>query len=134
MPVVRPKIKQIIVTIIMCEDHKIFAYRIPIVDHHNTCTVFHRYKSGLVALHGLLCLGEVSESNFVHRYGNETGVALHLLGMLNLRLNQTKEAVRHFRAALKYNPFLWSAFEKLCDLGGSLDCNNCTADYNDACC
>ncbi len=72
-----------------------------------------------MALHGLLCLGEVSESNFVHRYGNETGVALRLLGMLNLRLNQTKEAVKHFRAALKYNPFLWSAFEKLCDLGES---------------
>ncbi len=65
--------------------------------------ISHRYKSGMVALDSLLCLVEVSESNFVHRYGNETGVALHLLGMLNLRLNQTKEAVKHFSAALKYN-------------------------------
>ncbi len=49
------------------------------------------YKSGLVALVSLLCLVEVLESNFVHRYGNETGVALHLLNCpdkLNLRLNQ----------------------------------------------
>ncbi|XP_064389846.1 cell division cycle protein 27 homolog isoform X2 [Halichondria panicea] len=89
------------------------------------CLTLKQYKSGLVALHGLLCLGEVSESNFVHRYGNETGVALHLLGMLNLRLNQTKEAVRHFRAALKYNPFLWSAFEKLCDLGEPVSASEC---------
>ena len=75
------------------------------------------YKSGLVALQGLLCVKDMTESDYVHRYGNNTGVALHLLGMLNLRLNQTREAVKHFKAALKYNPFLWSAFEKLCDLG-----------------
>ncbi len=62
-------------------------------------------------------MGDVSESSFVHRYGNNVGVSLHLLGMLNLGLNQTKEAVRYFRASLKYNPFLWSSFEKLCDLG-----------------
>ncbi len=76
-----------------------------------------RYKSGLVALQGLLCMGNVSESTFVRRYGNNVGVALHMLGMLNLRLNLTSEAVRHFRTSLKYNPFLWSSFEKLCDLG-----------------
>ena len=75
------------------------------------------YKSGLVALQGLLCVKDMTESDYVHRYGNNTGVALHLLGMFNLRLNQTREAVKHFKAALKYNPFLWSAFEKLCDLG-----------------
>ena len=70
-----------------------------------------------MALQGLLCVKDMTESDYFHRYGNNTGVALHLLGMLNLRLNQTREAVKHFKAALKYNPFLWSAFEKLCDLG-----------------
>ena len=87
----------------------------PMYTHTHTHT--HRYKSGLLALNGLLCLHESSEAELAARFGSDAGVAFCLLGELNARLKQTKQAVSFFRAALKYNPFLWSAFQSLCELG-----------------
>ena len=76
-----------------------------------------RYQSGLLALNGLLCLHRPSEDELDCRYGNDVGVAFWLLGELNRRLHQFKESAGYFRSALKYNPFLWSSFQALCDMG-----------------
>ena len=75
------------------------------------------YKSGLIALNGLLCIQDFSEADIAAKYGADVGVAFWLLGELNSHLNQTKEAVKFFKAALKYNPFLWTAYQSLCELG-----------------
>ena len=40
-------------------------------------------KSGLLALQGLLCLGESSEKDMAQHFGEDVGVAFWLLGEFN---------------------------------------------------
>ncbi len=47
------------------------------------------------------------------------GVAFLLIGQLKSKLQHREGARVCFRLALKYNPFLWSAFEALCETEGS---------------
>jgi anaphase-promoting complex subunit 3 len=54
------------------------------------------------------------------QYGSDVGLAFWLLGELNSQLNQSREAARFFKAALKYNPFLWTAYQSLCEMGEAL--------------
>ena len=85
--------------------------------------MYSRYKSGLLALNGLLCVhDQFSESEVAAQYGSDAGLAFWLMGELNAQLSQNKEAAKLFKAALKYNPFLWTAYQSLCEMGkaGSL--------------
>ena len=77
----------------------------------------HSLKSGLLALNGLLCLGEKREEDIAARFGDDRGVAFWLLGEINRRLHQPKEAAKHFCSCLKFNPFLWTAYQALCEIG-----------------
>ena len=77
-----------------------------------------RYQSGLLALNSLQCAHDcLSESELAAQYGSDAGLAFWLVGELNSQLNQSREAARFFRAALKYNPFLWTAYQSLCEMG-----------------
>ena len=80
-----------------------------------------RYKSGLLALNTLPCARVYfSESELVDMYGSDAGLAFWLMGELNAQLNQNKEAAKFFKAALEYNPMLWTAYQSLCEMGKSL--------------
>lgn len=74
-------------------------------------------KNALLTLNGLLCLDESSEDDLATRFGDDAGAAFWLMGEINRRLQQHKEAAKHFTSALKYNPFLWTAYQALCDMG-----------------
>lgn len=93
-----------------------------------TCTHTHvhctSYKSGLLAFNALQCVGDYSESEtkLADQYGADAGLAFWLLGELNSRLNLTKEATKFFKTALKYNPFLWTAYQSLCEYGKMHHC------------
>lgn len=49
----------------------------------------------------------------------------YLLGQICKKAQKTEQAAIYFSRCLKLNPFLWSAFESLCELGGPVD----VADY-----
>lgn len=64
---------------------------------------------------------EIDENSFYSEYQSDTGVALSLLGESFLRRNLFKEAEFYFKKSLEYNPYLWSSFKSLCDLGVLID-------------
>ena len=99
------------------------VYSVHTVNHIKICaySTHTRYKSGLLALNGLLCVhDQFPESDVAAQYGSDAGLAFWLVGELNAQLNQSKEAAKFFKAALKYNPFLWTAYQSLCEMGNSL--------------
>ena len=78
---------------------------------------FTSHKNGLLALNGLLVLHKPTEDEIAHRFKDDAGIAFWLLGEFNRRVPLMKEAAKHFRSALKYNPLLWSAYEALSEMG-----------------
>jgi anaphase-promoting complex subunit 3 len=53
------------------------------------------------------------------------GAAVHtVIGRLFEALNQQKEAVEHYAAAVRANPFAWEAYERLCELGTAVRVSN----------
>ncbi|RPA78954.1 TPR-like protein [Ascobolus immersus RN42] len=53
------------------------------------------------------------------------GAAVHtVVGRLYEALNQQKDAVEHYAAAVRANPFAWEAYERLCELGTALRVDN----------
>ena len=45
---------------------------------------------------------------------------LYLMGMICLKSQQRQRAIKYFTRSLALNPFLWSAYEALCQLGAPL--------------
>lgn len=76
-----------------------------------------RYKEGLVALNRILSLQDTPDSLLPALFGEDVGVAYLTLGKLKRHLKHITEAVKCFQMALKHNPFLWSAYQMLCDMG-----------------
>lgn len=54
-------------------------------------------------------------------YGPIAGVTLQLLGNVYRKSGQTSKAVECYKQSLKCNPFLWSSFEHLCQIGEKID-------------
>ena len=46
-------------------------------------------------------------------------VGLHLLGNICRHTNRRKRAIDYYRLSLNLDPFLWTSYEALCELGGS---------------
>ena len=77
-----------------------------------------RYKEGLVAFtRDSLSIKDITDSHLPALFGDNVGVAYLTLGQLKSHLKCTSDAKVCFRAALRHNPFLWSAYEALCDMG-----------------
>eukprot|EP00494_Astrolonche_serrata_P028933 UN29200 len=53
----------------------------------------------------------------------QTAESLNLLGKIYRQENKTAKAIEFFKRALKKDPFLWSAFEAICELGGDPEVN-----------
>lgn len=58
-------------------------------------------------------------------FGSAAGYGLALLGQICRKSEQTGRAAECFKSSLKYNPYLWTSFENLCQLGEKPD----PADY-----
>lgn len=58
-----------------------------------------------------------SFDDIITEYGEEASFALLLLAKIASKTERKSRAIEAFKKALKLNPFLWSCFESLCDLG-----------------
>lgn len=79
----------------------------------------------MLALNGVLNIQDNSESSVRNHFGDDVGVAFFILGKLKYRLHHKPDAVKCFRAALRFNPFLWSAFSMLCEMGEDANPEEC---------
>lgn len=64
------------------------------------------------------CLDKHSDSSRKHL--PDAAAVYSLLGKLYKGYGELKKAAEHYVAALKLNPFMWDAFEDLCDAGSFL--------------
>ena len=78
-----------------------------------------------MAINGVLALQESLEDDLHADFGADVGMAFLLLGKLKYNLQHKQDAACCFRAALKFNPFLWSAFEMLCEMGEEVCPDEC---------
>ncbi len=83
------------------------------------------FNDGVLALNGFLAILDSTESNLQATFGEDVGMAFLILGQLKLCHHQLEEAATCFRAALRHNPFLWSAFSGLCELGEEVSPDEC---------
>ncbi|KAJ3410603.1 hypothetical protein HDV05_003553 [Chytridiales sp. JEL 0842] len=54
-------------------------------------------------------------------YSIDMSAVYCMLGQICRKENRTEQAQRHFQESLKLNPFMWTAFENLCQLGHFVD-------------
>lgn len=80
---------------------------------------------GVLALNGVLSLQENAESSLRALFGDDVGVAFFILGKLKYQLQHKPDAAKCFRAALRFNPLLWSAFSMLCGMGEEANPQEC---------
>ena len=83
------------------------------------------YMQGVLALNGVLNVQENAESSIRNHFGDDVGVAFFILGKLKYQLHHKPDAAKCFRAALRFNPFLWSAFSMLCEMGEDANPEEC---------
>ena len=57
----------------------------------------------------------------VSEYPDSAAAVFHLLGCVCMKTERLVKAVEYFSKSLKLNPFQWSSYQKLCDLGQKLD-------------
>lgn len=55
--------------------------------------------------------------DIVTEYGDQASFALILLAKIASKTERKPRAIEAFKRALKLNPFLWSCFENMCNLG-----------------
>ena len=97
---------------VQCNIHTVHEYSECMI-----CALSSSPNSALLNLQSFLCFKESSEADVAAYYGSDAAIAFWLLGRSHRQLNNTREAARHFRSCLKFNPFLWSAFEALSSMG-----------------
>eukprot|EP00039_Didymoeca_costata_P001234 m.50940 g.50940 ORF g.50940 m.50940 type:complete len:730 (+) comp10694_c0_seq1:232-2421(+) len=83
-----------------------------------TCLDLDKLQEGELALTGALYPGNVTDISDFH---NSYGAAYALLGDICMRAHREKQAAECYRKSITSSPFLWSSFEKLCQMGEELD-------------
>jgi tetratricopeptide (TPR) repeat protein len=58
-----------------------------------------------------------SEDDIVNEFGEMAPYTLSLLGNIYRKTERFSKAAENYRRSMKLNPFLWSAFESLCQIG-----------------
>ena len=59
----------------------------------------------------------LSTEELIAQYGNSASFAAQLLALICSKTERSKQANDYYKRSLKLNPFLWSSFEKLIQLG-----------------
>ncbi|EDO43788.1 predicted protein, partial [Nematostella vectensis] len=85
-------------------------------------TNLHRLAEGEMVLAGgcLFTNGKPIET-IAAEFGTSAGYALSILGQICRKSDQSKRAAECFKSSLRHNPFLWTSFEALCNLGEKPD-------------
>ncbi|CAF0757012.1 unnamed protein product [Didymodactylos carnosus] len=66
-------------------------------------------------------IDQLSLDDFVNEHGEQASFALQLLGKVCEKSDRVLKAGECYRRSLKLNPFLWSSFQALCNLGERVD-------------
>lgn len=74
-----------------------------------------RYQEGEVALTNNV--GSDSLTLPLSDFADSHGAAEYLLGLILLRTHRRKSAIVFFKLSLKINPYNWSAYKQLCEMG-----------------
>ncbi|KAF0719482.1 Aste57867_1018 [Aphanomyces stellatus] len=77
------------------------------------------YEAGRLpdAEQALLPSNSFASSRATHFNLPNGAAGLYLMGCICRRLNRVEQAIEYFTECLKQDPFLWSAYESLCELG-----------------
>lgn len=59
----------------------------------------------------------------ISEFGDQAAFALLLLAKIASKTERRQKAIEAFKQALKLNPFLWSCYESLCNMGEKLNPN-----------
>ncbi|XP_027052490.1 cell division cycle protein 27 homolog [Pocillopora damicornis] len=89
------------------------------------CMELDKLAEGEMALTGGCLTNSKPLETIASEFGSAAGYGLALLGQICRKSEQFARAAECFKSSLKYNPFLWSSFENLCQLGEKPD----AADY-----
>ncbi|KAE9964809.1 hypothetical protein EG328_002811 [Venturia inaequalis] len=94
-----------------------------------SCLALERYQDGAVALEKCRGLWAVrnhwnQHSEVSRRHQPDAAAVLCLLGKLCKANGETKRAADYYAESLKLNPFMWDAFQDLCDSGVPLRPSN----------
>ncbi|KAF2892768.1 hypothetical protein ILUMI_13403 [Ignelater luminosus] len=76
-----------------------------------------RYSEAEAALTGGEYNANSNFDNLIGEFGDQAAFALLLLAKISVKMERRARAVEAFKKALKLNPFLWSGFMELCNLG-----------------
>jgi len=66
----------------------------------------------------------ITTRDLVSQYGESASFVAQLLGQINLKTERTTKAIEFFKMSLELNPFLWSSFEALVQLGHPVNADN----------
>jgi hypothetical protein len=77
-----------------------------------------RYQEAELALTSTV--GGGSAAAKLAEFAETCGAAECLLGVVLLRTNRRKDAAVMFRSSLDINPYMWSAYRHLCEMGESI--------------
>lgn len=61
------------------------------------------------------------EDELIGEFGDSTAFVSQLLGLISVKTERTARAIKYYNISLKLNPFLWSSFEALIQLGQKVD-------------
>ncbi|KAJ7380485.1 anaphase-promoting complex subunit cdc27 [Desmophyllum pertusum] len=89
------------------------------------CMDLDKLAEGEMALTGGCLTNSKPLETIASEFGSAAGYGLALLGQICRKSEQFSRAAECFKSSLKYNPYLWSSFENLCQLGEKPD----PADY-----
>ncbi|KAK4876513.1 hypothetical protein RN001_009019 [Aquatica leii] len=76
-----------------------------------------KYSEAEEALLGNSLSSSTSFDNIITNFGEQASFVLFLLAKILVKTERLVKAAEAFRKALKLNPFLWSCFVELCNLG-----------------
>lgn len=76
-----------------------------------------RYAEAEDVLTDYNCIQNNNFDDFVSDYGDQAAFALLLLAKIAAKTERQTRAIEAFSRALKLNPFLWSTFKYLCNMG-----------------
>lgn len=85
------------------------------------CVAIHRLNEAETAIVGNIVTKAKSIDDVVAEFADMAPYALALLGTIYRRTDRLVKAAESFQRCLKLNPFLWSAYEALCQIGEKPD-------------
>ncbi|XP_017772381.1 PREDICTED: cell division cycle protein 27 homolog [Nicrophorus vespilloides] len=76
-----------------------------------------KYAEAEMALTDTLVIKSTNFEEIIEEYEDQASFALLLLAKISAKTGRRQQAIDAYKRALKINPFLWSCFESMCNMG-----------------